>query len=137
MARPIATRFERGDLSGFALVPIPARRRRLEGGGGDHALALAQSLGRMTGRPIIPILHWRIDRGRQAEADLTGRRAGAAGALAADGPAPRRCVLVDDVHTTGSTLAAGSDALKAAGASRVACVTFARTLQIRASAGAW
>ena len=42
--------------------------------------------------------------------------------------APPVVLLVDDVHTTGSTLDACARALKAAGARRVAALTYARTL---------
>ena len=38
----------------------------------------------------------------------------------------RRIALVDDVMTTGSTLSAGAEALKAAGAARVYAVVVAR-----------
>jgi len=41
---------------------------------------------------------------------------------------PARAVLVDDVHTTGATFDACARALRAAGARRVDCVSYARTL---------
>ena len=41
--------------------------------------------------------------------------------------APRHALLVDDVVTTGATLAACAAALRAAGARHVAAVAFART----------
>ena len=45
------------------------------------------------------------------------------------GRAPRRVGLVDDVYTSGSTLAAAASALRKGGAARVEAVTFARTIR--------
>jgi predicted amidophosphoribosyltransferase len=55
------------------------------------------------------------------------RLRGPVGAIRVTGPAPRRAVLVDDVVTTGATLAACAAALRAAGSSSVTAVAFART----------
>jgi predicted amidophosphoribosyltransferase len=55
-----------------------------------------------------------------------GRQANVAGAFEARGVAGLACVLVDDVFTTGATLASAGAALAAAGAARVEAVTFAR-----------
>jgi predicted amidophosphoribosyltransferase len=55
-----------------------------------------------------------------------GRHANVAGAFEARGAAGLACVLVDDVFTTGATLAAAGAALQGAGAARVEAVTFAR-----------
>jgi predicted amidophosphoribosyltransferase len=55
-----------------------------------------------------------------------GRHANVAGAFEAGQAGGLACVLVDDVFTTGATLASAGAALAAAGAARVEAVTFAR-----------
>ena len=54
------------------------------------------------------------------------RLANVSGAFEARGVRGLACVLVDDVFTTGATLAEAAAALRGAGAARVEAVTFAR-----------
>jgi predicted amidophosphoribosyltransferase len=56
------------------------------------------------------------------------RRAGPVGSIDVVGIAPPRVLLVDDVVTTGATLAACRGALAAAGSLEIAAVAFARTI---------
>jgi predicted amidophosphoribosyltransferase len=56
------------------------------------------------------------------------RHANVAGAFRAESGGGLELVLVDDVFTTGATLAAAAAALWAAGARRVEAVTFARAV---------
>ncbi len=69
---------------------------------------------------------------RQAGLPLAERRRNVRGAFAAD-PAQlcrhERVILVDDVYTTGSTATAAASALRAAGATSVHVVTFARAIR--------
>ncbi|HEY9504427.1 MAG TPA: phosphoribosyltransferase family protein, partial [Gemmatimonadales bacterium] len=57
------------------------------------------------------------------------RRANLAGAFTAGDARGHAVVLVDDVFTTGATLASAAEALAAVGAASVDGVTFARALE--------
>ena len=67
--------------------------------------------------------------GRQTGLSLPERRRNVRGAFVAIGPVPASVVLVDDVYTTGATVAAAATALRAGGATRVNVVTFARAVR--------
>jgi len=117
------------DLDGV-LVPVPATPQRVRGRGFDQAERLAAELGRRTGRPVLRALQRTRGARRQTGAARAQRRGTDLGVAvrAAARPLPDAVVLVDDVQTTGATLAACARALRGAGVARVTALTFARTL---------
>ncbi len=112
-------------LSG-ELVPVPTARLRSLARGFDPAAEIAAALARRSGLPLRPCLR-RRGGGRQV-GRRRAERVGHPPLIELRGPAPRSALLVDDVLTTGATLAACARALRAAGAVRVAAVTFTRRL---------
>jgi predicted amidophosphoribosyltransferase len=110
----------------LAPVPLhPARRRRR---GFNQAAVLAEALARRTGLAVTESLTRSGPAGTQVGRPRPERLAAPPGRIRAEGHIPARAILVDDVATTGATLAACAAALRARGALEVWAVTFARTL---------
>jgi len=130
MAAQMAANAPPGLLEGRSLVPVPlhpARRRRR---GFNQAEQLAVRLARRAGLALSDCLERsaggahssQVGRGREERlraVEGIRMRAGAA--------VPLRVLLVDDVVTTGSTLAACAAALERAGVREVGAVVYART----------
>jgi ComF family protein len=117
---------------GAALVPVPLGRRRLADRGFNQSLLIARELASRWGRPVAEALARAREEPAQRGASATARARQAAGAFAPGAaPAPAHAVLVDDVHTTGATLADCARALRAGGARTVGAVCFARALRGR------
>ncbi|HKA66295.1 MAG TPA: phosphoribosyltransferase family protein [Solirubrobacterales bacterium] len=112
-------------LSG-AIVPVPPAPSRLRRRGFDPAGELAAALAERLGSPLEHCLSRRG--GRRQVGRRRADRIGQPPQVHTTGTAPRSVVLVDDVLTTGATLTACTQALRAAGAARVVAVTFARRL---------
>ena len=129
MAAQIAANAPPDWLADVGLVPVPLHPRRRRSRGYNQAAALAEALGRRTGLELVDCLARSGPATTQVGRHRAERRAGPAGAIALrGGSVSARLLLVDDVVTTGATLAACRDALVAAGAVEVSAVVFARTL---------
>ena len=124
LAGVIASRV--GIAAGSALVPIPLGAARLRKRGYNQSAELAAALGIRLGLDLADVLARRRETTTQTALTPDARRANLAGAFEAGRRAPERCVLVDDVFTTGATLEEAARALLAAGAGQVSGVTFAR-----------
>ena len=109
-----------------ALPLAPARQRER---GFNQAREIAVRVARVTGLPLVAPLA-RISAGPpQTALPWAERHRNVRGAFAARGPVGgARIALVDDVMTTGATLAEAARVLVAAGAGRVECWIVARTL---------
>jgi predicted amidophosphoribosyltransferase len=128
MAAHVVLRLPRGlVVPGVVLVPVPAHPGRRRRRGYDHADALARAIAERTAVPVDPLLERRSGSGEhQRGRTRTGRLAGGGPDVRARRAAPPRCVLVDDVRTTGATLEACARALRRAGARRVDAIAYAR-----------
>src|SRR5262245_4916506 len=108
------------------VVPVPLHPRRLRARGFSPASLLARALAREVRAPFAPARLVRVrDTRSQTELSRAERRRNVAGAFAARAPAAGRLWLVDDVVTTGSTLAEAARALRRAGAREVVGVCLA------------
>jgi ComF family protein len=110
------------------VTPVPLAWTRLLVRGYNQAEAIARPLAHALGLPCRRLLH-RRPRPRQALLSRAERRRNLRGAFMPRGrlPAGTRVLLVDDVMTTGATLAAAARALRRAGAVSVVATVVART----------
>lgn len=110
-----------------ALIPIPLAPKRLRVRGYNQSEVLARSLAREWRIPVLPEVLFRTRETPTQTALTPGTRlANVAGAFEARRAARGALVLVDDVFTTGATLAEAARALEQAGATTIHGVTFAR-----------
>jgi ComF family protein len=115
------------DFDSYVLVPIPTATSRVRQRSFDHTILLAQSISNMTKLPTRNFLK-RLGQSRQVGAKREDRVRQAAGVYYARSRniKGRKILLIDDVVTTGATLQAATKVLRAAGASKVDALVFAK-----------
>lgn len=115
------------------IVPVPMHPKKLRRRGYNQSELLARSLSAASGIPMLRILRKHRDNSTQSRLPKAERAANVRNVFTTgtDRRARRqldeaRVLLVDDICTTGETLAAASRVLVEAGAGAVAAVTVAR-----------
>jgi ComF family protein len=132
MAAQIAANAPPGWLERGRLVPVPLHPARARRRGYNQAERVAAALSTRTGLDVCDCLARAGPRGTQVGRDRRQRLTGIAGSIrvasARAPPAPaERAILVDDVVTTGATLAACARVLLDHGFREVIAVAYART----------
>jgi ComF family protein len=126
----IARRWQRAGAGGDVVVHVPVHQDRARRRGYDQAELLARVAADGLGLPCHPLLERSRATIAQFDLDRETRATNVHGAFAVrrDTPPPigRWVILVDDVVTTGATLAACASALLQAGAIGVSAITVAR-----------
>ena len=114
-----------------ALIPVPLHTARLRQRGFNQSLLLAQHIGGLLGIEVKEALIRTRRTDAQVNLGLEQRTVNMAGVFAVQPNFPvagLSIVLIDDVITTGATLAACAEALISAGATSVNAVTLAREM---------
>ena len=129
MGRLMAEALAAWGLRPDVVAPVPLYRSRERRRGFNQSALLARACAEAAGVPLDRSLlrRLRATAPQVRMADAEARRQNVAGAFATSRPVVGATVLlVDDVCTTGATLRACADALRAVGAGRIYGLTFAR-----------
>jgi ComF family protein len=128
-----------GDPGSALLIPVPLTPRRRRRRGYNQAELIARALSGRWGLPLAPrVLYRHRDAPSQTRLMAGARELNVTGAFLAVAPPGGRVpavIIVDDVFTTGATIAAAAGALSSAGWGSISAVTFARALPFEARLG--
>jgi ComF family protein len=130
----VARRWGRVGIGAQVVVPVPVHAGRERQRGYDQAALIAAAAAAQLGMPLARALERGRETAAQFELGRDERAANVAGAFrprtserqAVSAISGRWVLLVDDVVTTGATLAASATALEQAGARAVSAITVAR-----------
>ena len=132
MGAAVARRWARAGAAGDAFVPVPASPDRVRERGYDQAALIATEAARRLSLPVIEALERTRATTAQFDLDRAARATNLVDAFrvrnlaAGETVRGRWLVLVDDVVTTGATLASCAVALLDAGALAVSAIAVAR-----------
>jgi ComF family protein len=131
LATLLATHMRQARLPVDAVIPVPLHPNRLQERGFNQSELLAQGLAetcnlRLLRRGLVR----QRDTAHQVKLDAHARLTNMQGAFVwrSKKAPPRRILLIDDVLTTGATLAACADTLQAAGAKEIRALALAHSL---------
>jgi ComF family protein len=128
----LAEHLRRHPLPADALVAVPLHAHRLQERGFNQSELLAQQVQVRTGLPLLGSELTRCrDTAQQAKLSQAERQENMRDAFVWRGrtPPPPRVLLLDDVLTTGATLGACAEALRAAGTREVRGLALGRSLK--------
>ncbi|MFL5931998.1 MAG: ComF family protein [Gaiellaceae bacterium] len=113
----------------YTITYVPPDADRALERGHHPAERLARALEPRWQLPVVPLLERTRPARPQRGLGLAERRANVRGGFRAAGDVPTRVVLLDDVYTSGATVAAAASALRKGGARHVDVITFARAVR--------
>jgi ComF family protein len=114
---------EESPVTGEVLVPVPLHGKRLRERGYNQSALLANELSKLSGLPVEDncLVRHRHAPPQARSANVRERRENIAGAFTCRGSGlqNKRVILIDDVSTSGITLNACAEVLKASGVTSV------------------
>lgn len=131
LGRAIARRWAAVGVGAELITHVPVHEDRARRRGYDQAELIARRAADELRLPFVPLVTRARATIAQFDLDRRDRAHNVSGAFVVDGRAEPTCrgrwiLLIDDVVTTGATLAACASALEAAGALGVSAITVAR-----------
>jgi ComF family protein len=114
------------------IIPVPLHRKRLRQRGFNQAELLARVISKYFEKPVVSALERVKNTRAQFDLPREERFKNIAGAFKVSDPKAvfnRRVLLLDDIYTTGSTIAECARALRIAGARRVEILTLSRAVE--------
>jgi len=132
LAKLLHNYLDNNTVPGEVLVAVPLHPKRLKERGYNQSALLATELGKLTGLPVIEdfLVRQQPTPPQAKTASVEERRNNVSEAFICrnDGLRNRQVILIDDVSTSGATLNACAQALKAAGAASVWGLVMAREI---------